>query len=112
MIWIEDVHLQTVAMAQSLRSGRHLGRKIMGVLMFMVVVSLFLKVLFLGSPAEEVKETGRSENRLLKLQTFKEDGAMAQRAVTEAQTETDADLHSMPKRVLEKVDVSVFHCSN
>ncbi|GLT37554.1 hypothetical protein SLA2020_118650 [Shorea laevis] len=105
VIWIEDAYLQTVAMAQSLRSGRHLGRKIMWVLMFMVVVSLFLKVSFLGSPAEEVKEPGRRENGLLKLQTFKEDGAMAQRAVTEARTETDTDLHSMPKRVLEKVDI-------
>ncbi|GLT89481.1 hypothetical protein SLE2022_074600 [Rubroshorea leprosula] len=101
---IEDAYLWTVAMAQSLRSGRHTGRKIMGVLMLMVVVSVFMMMAFLGSPAAEVKGNGGEDNGLLKLQTFKEDWALAQRVVTEARAETDAE-HSMPKRVLERVDI-------
>ena len=85
-------------MVQSLRSRKNLGRRIFGALIFMVVVSLFVKVSFLSSHVDvEAKE--KESNGLLILQNFKDDSAMAQRAITEAQT-------SMPKRVLERFSVS------
>lgn len=77
-------------MAQSLRSGKNLGRKIFAALTLMAVISVFVKVSFLDHHVETKKENG-----LLILQTFKEDWAMAQRVVIE-------NAASMPKRVLEK----------
>lgn len=104
VIGIEEAYPRTVAMARSLRSGRHLGRKVTGLLMLMVVLSLFLKVAFLGSSAAEVK--GKRENRLFILQTFQEDWALAQKVVTEENTAAESDVeHSVAKRVLERIDI-------
>lgn len=85
-------------MVLSLRSGRNVGRKIFGVLILTAVISLFVKVSFLSSHVE--MDGKRKEGAgLLVLQTFKDDWAMAQKAITEAEA-------SMPKRVLERVSVS------
>ena len=85
-------------MVQSLRSGKHMGRKIFGVLMLMAVLSFFLKVSFLGHHHHRHIEK-RNENGVHIIQSFKDEWAMAQRVVTETQT-------SMPTRVLEKFPVS------
>lgn len=81
-------------MAQPLRSGKNMGRKIFGLLMFMAVVSVFVKVSFLSSHVE--RHDKKMDNGLLIVQTFKDDWALAQHAVAETQT-------SMPKRVLERL---------
>lgn len=107
LLGIEDWFYWMAAMVQSLRSGKNLGRRIFGALILMVVVSLFVKVSFLSSHVE-VDTKMKENNGLLILQPFKDDSAMAQRAITEAQT-------SMPKRVLERFSVSknkIFHIRN
>lgn len=86
-------------MLQSLRSGRNVGRKIFAALLLMAVISVFLKFSFLNSHVDVV-DRKRTEGRgLLILNTFKDDWAVAQRAVTENQA-------AMPKRVLERVSFS------
>lgn len=90
--------LWTAAMLQSLLSGRNVGRKIFAALLLMAVISVFLKFSFLSSHVEVV-DRKRTEGRLLILKTFKDDWAVAQRAVTENQA-------AMPKRVLERVSFS------
>ena len=68
-------------------------------LILMLVMSVFLKVSLVGGGVEM---NGKSiENGQLILQRFKEDWASAQKVVTETGTET-----SMPKRVLERLEVS------
>lgn len=94
---IEEGFLSTAMILQSLGSGRNFGRKIFGILLFLAVVSVFLKFSFLNSHVEingKIIDKGQ-----LIIQTFKEDWVMAQRAVAE-------DEAAMPKRVLEKVSVS------
>lgn len=95
LLSVEDGFLRTATIFQSLGSGRNVGRKIFVSLMLMVVILFFVKVSFLSSHVE----MKRTEGGLLILQTFKDDWAMAQKAITETQT-------SMPKRVLERVSVS------
>lgn len=58
----------------------------------------------LGGPAAEVKGKGRRENGLVILKTIAEEWATAQRVVRETATDSDTE-HSMPKRVLERVDI-------
>ncbi|KAF3449001.1 hypothetical protein FNV43_RR09725 [Rhamnella rubrinervis] len=97
LLAIEDGFLWTATMVQSLRSGRNMGRKVFGVLILTAVISLFLKVSFLSSHVE--MDGKRKEGAgLLILQTFKDDWAMAQRAISETEA-------SMPKRVLERVSI-------
>ncbi|KAL5550138.1 hypothetical protein UlMin_000314 [Ulmus minor] len=91
---IEEGLLWTAAMVQSVRSGRNMGRKIFGALLFMAVVSLFVKISFLSNHVE-VEGKVKDNNGVLILQTFKDESAIAQRVVSETQT-------SMPKRVLER----------
>ncbi len=97
LLKIEDGFLWTALMVQSLRSGRNMGRKIFGFLMVLAVLSVFVKVSFLSSQ----RDVKKIDNGLLIIQTFKDDWAMAQRALTETQS-------SMPKRVLERLSVSFF----
>ncbi|GMY25411.1 O-fucosyltransferase 19-like [Fagus crenata] len=92
LLKIEDGFLWTALMVQSLRSGRNMGRKIFGFLMVLAVLSVFVKVSFLSSQ----RDVKKIDNGLLIIQTFKDDWAMAQRALTETQS-------SMPKRVLERL---------
>ncbi|XVE97012.1 hypothetical protein REPUB_Repub02eG0274000 [Reevesia pubescens] len=100
-IWIEDTFNWTVNMVQSLRSGRNMVRKILGVLLLMAVVSVFIKVSLLSTHVE-VNGNWKKEKGMLILQTFKEDWALAQRVVAETHVEPQTEL-SMPKRVLERV---------
>ncbi|CAN1853495.1 O-fucosyltransferase 28 [Linum perenne] len=87
LIGVEEGCQGVAAMAQGLRSGKSLGRRIIGALMFMVVVSVFNNMNG-GGGAKEM-------NGMLILQTFKDDWAMAQRVLSETQS-------SIPKRILEK----------
>lgn len=94
---IEEGLVWTAEMLQALRSGKHLGRKIFAALIMMAVVSLFVKVSFMSGHVDVIDGDGKVEkesNGLLILQTFKDESALAQRAVSESQ-------NSMPKRVLE-----------
>lgn len=104
-IWIERTRHWGVNMAHGLRSGRNMGRKIIGALLLMAVVSFFLKVSFLTNHVVEVNGKWNRENGFLILQTFKEDWALAQRVVDEIHVQHQTK-HSMPKRVLERVSVS------
>ncbi|KAB1214641.1 hypothetical protein CJ030_MR2G000925 [Morella rubra] len=94
LLKIENGFLWSAVMTQSLRSGRNVGRKIFGLLTLMAFISVFVKVSFLNGHVEVVGK-GKDSGFLI-IQTFKEDWAMAQRALPEIHT-------SMPKRVLEKV---------
>lgn len=99
VLCVEQFFLWVATVVQSMRSGRQKGRKILGILFLMVVMSICAKVSLIGGLMEV---NGRSiENGQLILQRFKEDWASAQRVLTEIRTET-----SMPKRVLERVSVS------
>ncbi|XP_009370233.1 O-fucosyltransferase 19-like [Pyrus x bretschneideri] len=99
---IEDGFLWTVAMLQSLRSGRNVVRNIFGALLLMAVISAFVKLSFFSSHVEVVGEVAqRTEGRLLILNTVKDDWSGAQRAVAENQ-----ESNSMPKRVLERERLS------
>lgn len=103
IIRLEQLFIWLYGSVQSLRSGKNVGRKIFAVLILMVVMSVFVKVSFIGGGVEM---NGKSiENGQLILQRFKEDWASAQRVVTETETQTET---SMPKRVLERLAVSDF----
>ncbi|CAL1378908.1 unnamed protein product [Linum trigynum] len=106
LVGVEEGCHRAAAMAQGLRSGKNTGRRIVGALMFMAVVSLFAKVFLLSHHYNLLLEShgnggggsagaGREMNGLLILQTFKDDWAMAQRVLAETQS-------SIPKRLLEK----------
>ncbi|KAK8613176.1 hypothetical protein V6N13_100946 [Hibiscus sabdariffa] len=94
-VWVDRPCHWVVNMAQSSRSGRKMGRKILGLLFLMAIISVFIKVSLLSTHVE-VHGKWRKENGLLILQTFKEDWAMAQRVLSETEP-------SVPKRVLERI---------
>lgn len=77
-----------------------MGRKVLGILMLLVVLSVFCKVPFLG---EKVNRKS-IENGQLILQRFKKDWASAQRVVSESDPAS-----SIPKRILERLPVSFSH---
>ncbi|KAI3443083.1 O-fucosyltransferase family protein [Psidium guajava] len=95
--------------AHGVRSRRHVGRKVFAVLILLVVLSVFLKAsLFSGYVADIGGGGGggsRPDNGQLRLQTFKDDWAYAQRAVATENggVGVGGDGESMPKRVLEKL---------
>ncbi|CAL5351385.1 unnamed protein product [Camellia sinensis] len=93
---MEDSVLRACAILQYLVSGRNVGRAIFGVLMMMVMVSVFVKVsLMMGSGNVEVVNGKKRENGLLILQSFKDDWVLAQRV-------EESSGAVMPKRLLEK----------
>ncbi|CAN1135013.1 O-fucosyltransferase 19 [Linum perenne] len=91
LVGVEEGCQRAAAMTQGLRSGKNMGRRIIGALMFMAVVSVFVKVFLLSHHFDYLLEM----KGLLILQTFKDDWAMAQRVLSETQS-------SIPKRLLEK----------
>lgn len=99
LLKMEEGFLLTAMILQSLGSGRNFGRKIFGILMFMAVLTVFFKFSFLNSHVE-INGKMIDKGQLI-IQTFKEDWAMAQRAVAE-------DEAVVPKRRLEKISVSNF----
>lgn len=90
LLAFEDACHWIVNTAQSWRSGRNMGRKILAALTLIVVISVFFKLSFVDHHVEKHRENGP-----LILQTFKEDTAKVQHVVAE-------NTASMPKRVLEK----------
>ncbi|XP_011651875.1 O-fucosyltransferase 19 isoform X1 [Cucumis sativus] len=94
LLKMEEGFLLTVMILQSLGSGRNFGRKIFGILMFMAVLTVFFKFSFLNTHVE-INGKMIDKGQLI-IQTFKEDWALAQRAVAE-------DEAVVPKRRLEKI---------
>lgn len=94
LLKMEEGLLLTVMIVQSLGSGRNFGRKIFWILMFMAVLTVFFKFTFLNSHVE-INGKMIDKGQLI-IQTFKEDWAIAQRAVAE-------DEAVVPKRLLEKI---------
>ncbi|CAH2064175.1 unnamed protein product [Thlaspi arvense] len=82
---------------QGFRSGRSVGRRILGLLMVLVVASVFLRVYLIGGVS--VVDHARL-NEFVVVRTLRDDRSMAQREVAENQAS------SQPMRVLEKLPVS------
>ncbi|KAG6580496.1 O-fucosyltransferase 28, partial [Cucurbita argyrosperma subsp. sororia] len=94
LLKMEEGLLLTPMIVRSLVSGRNFGRMIFLILMFMAVLTVFFKFSFLNSHVE-INGQMIDKGQLI-IQTFKEDWAMAQRAVAE-------DEAVVPKRLLEKI---------
>ncbi|KAI9153168.1 hypothetical protein LWI28_007052 [Acer negundo] len=93
--WVPETWTAT-EMAQNLRSGKIVGRRILVVLMVLLVISAFVKVSFLPSHVDVHGK--RTDHAVLILQTsMNEEQGLAQRIVSEEKE------HSMPTRVLEKI---------
>ncbi|KAF8394975.1 hypothetical protein HHK36_018914 [Tetracentron sinense] len=67
---------RTGSIVQTWRSGRNVGRWILGILLLLTVISVFVKVSFMTGEK-------RRNNELLILTSFKDDSAIAQNVVTE-----------------------------
>ncbi|KAK4745947.1 hypothetical protein SAY87_012259 [Trapa incisa] len=89
---IENLLFWSCGAAERMRSRRNLGRKILGFLIVLVVISLFVKVSFLSYVHSNRRSVGSG---FLRLHAFKDDWAQAQRAVTEEAF--------LPKLVVEKL---------
>lgn len=96
---IEDVMHWSVGAAEGMTSRRNVGRKILAFLIVMVVLWLFVRVSFLSTYVDARR--GRLENGLLRLHTFQDDWAQAQKVVIEN------DGAYITKRVAEKLPVSL-----
>ncbi|KAF8370261.1 hypothetical protein HHK36_031697 [Tetracentron sinense] len=99
LLRMESMVLCTILVFQSLRSGKKMGRRIFGILIFLAVALVFVKFSTLSSHVEVNGK--RKEKGILILQTFKDDWAMAQKIVTER----DGSDAVMPKRLLEKFPI-------
>ena len=84
---------------QGFRSGKNVGRRILGLLMALVVASVFLSVYLIGGV--RVADHARLSEFVV-VRSLRDDLSMAQREVGENQAS------SQPMRVLEKLPVSVF----
>ncbi|KAK4795753.1 hypothetical protein SAY86_028079 [Trapa natans] len=96
---IENLLFWSWGVAERMRSRRNLGRKILGFLIALVVISLFVKVSFLCYVHSNRRSVGSG---FLRLHAFKDDWAQAQRAVTEEAF--------LPKLVVEKLPSSLNLC--
>lgn len=83
---------------QGFRSGKNVGRRILGLLMSLVVASVFLSVYLIGG-VRVVDHARLSE--FVVVRSLRDDLSMAQRELGENQAS------SQPMRVLEKLPVSV-----
>ncbi|KAK3031362.1 hypothetical protein RJ639_036070 [Escallonia herrerae] len=112
VLGIEDFGLRMCTIGHSLKTGKNMGRTLFGVLMVLVVLSVFVKFSFMmgggGGGGRHVEigngERYRREKGMLILQTFKDDEAKAQRVLSDVEASNGGGA-SMPKRVLEKFPV-------
>lgn len=114
LVWgIEDLVLGFYKFMNSLKLGKNMGRKIIGVLMIMVVFSMFFK--FSSMVGNHYKEdenggkNGRRLNGLFVLHTWANvNHNSAVLSETEEPSSSSSSGDSMPKRVLEKFPVSFW----
>ena len=99
LLKIGDAYSWFVTAVQSMRSGRHMGRRIFGGLLLLVFFSVFVKFSLMSG---HVDLNGRREHGLFIVQTIKEDWTFAQKIVAEREA-SDA---VKPLQVLEKFPVS------
>ncbi|XP_010262721.1 PREDICTED: uncharacterized protein At1g04910-like [Nelumbo nucifera] len=99
LLSMESMVMSMVSMAQSFKSGKNLCRRIILMLICLAVFSVFLKFSLTNIHVE--MNGKRRESGLFILQTFKEEWAMAQMAVTEK----EAGQAGVSKRVFEKLPV-------
>ncbi|KAK2972234.1 hypothetical protein RJ640_014292 [Escallonia rubra] len=111
VLGIEDFGLRMCTIGHSLKTGKNMGRTLFGVLMVLVVLSVFVKFSFMmggGGGGRHVEvgngERYRREKGMLILQTFKDDEAKAQRVLSDVEASNGGGA-SMPQRVLEKFPV-------
>ncbi|XP_042510930.1 O-fucosyltransferase 28 [Macadamia integrifolia] len=96
LLCIEHLILGMLSGLQSLKSGKHMARRIFLMLISLAVFSAFLKL----SLINHVDSNGKSrENGLLILQTLKDDWSIAQKVVKE---DEPTEAVSSSKRLLEK----------
>lgn len=110
MLWIEDVMLGFGKLGSTLKSRKNMGRRILGVLMIMVVFSMFLKFsLILGNHynLEMINGPTRRLNGLFILNTW----SKPQNLLMMSAERDQEKLSSIPKRNLEKYPVSIFFIS-
>ncbi|KAM7463998.1 hypothetical protein LguiA_032119 [Lonicera macranthoides] len=86
--------------------GKNLGRKVFGLLMLMLVLSVFAKfTLMAGNHVDlmNMKSSNKRENNgVLILQSYKDDKSKAQRVLSDIEGSSSA---ALPKRLLERVPV-------
>lgn len=111
MVWVDDIMLGFGKVMSTLKSRKNMGRRILGVLMMLVVVSMFLKFSFMVGNhynLEMINGKNRRLNGLFILNTWSK--PQHQSLVMMAAERDEEELSSMPKRVLEKYPVSILVC--
>lgn len=92
----------------SFKFGKNLGRKVFGLLMVMLVLSVFAKFTLMAGNHMDLMNTKssnkRENNGVLILQSFKDDRSKAQRVLSDIEGSSSA---ALPKRLLERVPVSL-----
>lgn len=108
----EEFVANVLTIMQSFRSRKNTGRSVLGLLLALVVVSVFLKFsFFINGNVGEVNEslTRLTDNGQLVLQNFKNDWANAhQKIVSESESSSSSSGDVVLKRQMKEVFVSFF----
>lgn len=109
MLLVEDVMLGFGKLGSTLKSRKNMGRRILGFLIIMVVLSMFMKFSYLVGNhynLEMINGKHRRLNGLFILNTWSK--PQHQSLLMLAAERDEEELNSMPKRVLEKYPVSIL----